>query len=132
MILNRFMALLAIVCGVSAAGPAFASDAEDGAKVFKKCTACHSIEPGVNKVGPTLSAVIGRKCGTIEGYKYGKGYLKACESGFVIDEAFLEDYLKDPSAKLTELAGARERSKMTFKLKKDDDIDDVIEYLKTQ
>jgi cytochrome c len=108
-------------------------NAEKGEKVFRKCAACHSVEPGKNKVGPSLFGVIGRKCGTAEGYKFSGGYKEACEkTGFVVDEAFLKDYLPDPSAKFSKMAGAKERSKMTFKLKKEKDIENVIEYLKTQ
>jgi len=52
----------------------FAStSATDGAKVFKKCAACHSIaEGGGNKIGPALWGVIGRKVGSLADYKYSK------------------------------------------------------------
>ena len=45
----------------------------NGAKVFKKCAACHSItKGGGNKIGPSLWGVIGRKTGSISDYKYSK------------------------------------------------------------
>ena len=45
----------------------------DGAKVFKKCAACHSItQGGGNKIGPALWGVLGRKAGSISDYKYSK------------------------------------------------------------
>ena len=45
----------------------------DGAKVFKKCAACHSIsEGGANKIGPALWGVLGRQAGSVSGYKYSK------------------------------------------------------------
>jgi len=52
----------------------FAStSAADGAKVFKKCLACHSIEKGgPNKIGPNIFGVLNRKAGSISGYKYSK------------------------------------------------------------
>ena len=52
----------------------FASvSAADGAKVFKKCAACHSInQGGANKIGPALWGVIGRTAGSVTGYKYSK------------------------------------------------------------
>ena len=52
----------------------FASaSAAEGAKVFKKCAACHSIaEGGANKIGPALWGVIGRKSGSVADYKYSK------------------------------------------------------------
>ena len=51
---------------------ASASTAE-GAKVFKKCAACHSIaKEGKNKIGPKLFGVLGRQAGSISDYKYSK------------------------------------------------------------
>ena len=52
----------------------FAStSAADGAKIFKKCAACHSIaQGGGNKIGPALWGVVGRKSGAISDYKYSK------------------------------------------------------------
>jgi cytochrome c len=45
----------------------------EGAKVFKKCAACHSLaEGGGNKIGPALWGVLGRKAGSISDYKYSK------------------------------------------------------------
>ena len=45
----------------------------NGAKIFKKCAACHSIaQGGGNKIGPALWGVLGRKAGTVSGYKYSK------------------------------------------------------------
>ena len=49
------------------------TSAADGAKVFKKCVACHSIaQGGGNKIGPALWGVLGRQSGSVEGYKYSK------------------------------------------------------------
>ena len=55
----------------------FAStNADDGAKIFKKCAACHSIaQGGGNKIGPALWGVLGRKAGSISDYKYSKAML---------------------------------------------------------
>ena len=55
----------------------FAStSAAEGAKVFKKCAACHSIaEGGKNKIGPALWGVLGRQAGSLLDYKYSKAML---------------------------------------------------------
>ena len=127
MTFSRKLVLVASSIAFLSAAPAIAGDAEKGEKLFKRCAACHSLDAGVNKVGPSLAGAFGRECGTVEGFKYGKGYLAACEKGFVAD-----DYLKDPSAKLSEIAGSKERSKMAFKLNKDEDVADIIEFLKAQ
>ena len=52
----------------------FAStNAAEGAKIFKKCAACHSItEGGANKIGPALWGVLGRPAASVPGYKYSK------------------------------------------------------------
>ena len=49
------------------------TSAGEGAKIFKKCAACHSItEGGKNKIGPALWGVLGRQAGSVPGYKYSK------------------------------------------------------------
>ena len=55
----------------------FAStNAAEGAKIFKKCAACHSIsQGGANKIGPALWGVIGRKAGSVSDYKYSKAMI---------------------------------------------------------
>ncbi len=65
----------------------FAStSAADGAKVFKKCAACHSIAQGDgNKIGPALWGVLGRKTGSVSGYKYSKA-MAAYEKNWSFEE----------------------------------------------
>lgn len=47
------------------------ADPAKGAKVFKKCAACHtSNEGGKNKVGPGLWDILGRAKGSGAGFKY--------------------------------------------------------------
>ena len=44
-----------------------------GEKVFKKCSACHSIvKGGKNNIGPALYNVVGRQVGAVSDYKYSK------------------------------------------------------------
>jgi cytochrome c len=45
-------------------------DAAKGEKIYKKCKACHSLEAGKNKVGPSLAGIFGRTAGAEEGFKY--------------------------------------------------------------
>ena len=48
-------------------------DITHGEKVFKKCSACHSIEAGGgNNIGPALYNVVGRKIAAVQDYKYSK------------------------------------------------------------
>ena len=52
-------------------------DLTHGEKVFKKCSACHSIEAGGgNKIGPALYNVVGRKVAAVQDYKYSKALVE--------------------------------------------------------
>ena len=103
-------------------GAAAAQDAAAGEKVFAKCKICHQIGEGAkNLVGPVLNGVVGRRAGTYEGYHYSDANKN---SGITWDEATLKEYLKNPRAKVP-------GTKMIFPgLPKDEDIDNVIAYLK--
>ena len=54
------------------AGAALAQDAAEGEKVFRRnCFVCHTAEKGgPTKQGPNLFGIIGRKTGSIEGFRY--------------------------------------------------------------
>jgi cytochrome c len=43
---------------------------EDGARVFRRCSACHQLEAGANGAGPYLYGVVGRPKGAAEGFSY--------------------------------------------------------------
>ena len=68
-------------------------DAEAGKKVFAKCMTCHSVEAGVNKVGPTLHSIVGRHSGSVEGYNYSTANK---DSGLTWTPEELYVYLADP------------------------------------
>ncbi|MCJ8052690.1 cytochrome c family protein [Shinella curvata] len=106
------------------AAPAFAEgDAVAGKTVFKKCAPCHSVEQ-VNRVGPTLSGIIGRPVAAIEDYGYSPAMRAFGEDGKVWSEAQIAEYLMSPKAMVP---GTR----MTFAgLKKIEDIANLIAYLK--
>lgn len=100
-------------------------DATAGAKVFNQCKACHDIEKGVNKVGPTLKGIIGRKAASIPDYKYSEAMAAKGAEGLVWDEANLLTYLANPKAFVP-------KTKMAFGgLKKPEDEVNLIAFLKT-
>ena len=70
-------------------------DIATGEKVFKKCSACHSIvKGGKNNIGPALYNVVGRKTGAVEDYKYSKA-LVAYDKEWTFEE--LNGYLIKPA-----------------------------------
>ena len=94
----------------------FAStSATDGAKVFKKCVACHSIaEGGANKIGPSLWGVLGRQSGSIPDYKYSKAMVSHGKkwsfeemNGFLIKP---KDWIKGTKMSFAGLKNAKERA----------------------
>lgn len=121
----RFIAFLAAIpMAVAWAGQSQAQDAAAGEKVFTKCKACHVADQDTNKVGPSLKGLIGRTAGTHADFKYSTAMVDAGKGGLVWDEAKLAEYLKDPKAMV-------KGTKMAFPgLKKDDEIANVIAYLK--
>jgi cytochrome c len=80
-----------------ASGPAAADgDAEQGRKAFRHCAACHSVEKGAHRTGPSLSNIWGQKAGTTEGFRRYSKALKG--SGVVWDEKTLDQWLANPKA----------------------------------
>src|SRR3990172_2488840 len=88
-------AVFALTLGaVLGAGAALADgDAAKGETVFKKCKACHTLEAGKNRVGPSLAGLFGRAAGTVEGFKYSDAMMA---SGITWDEDSLKNYITDP------------------------------------
>ena len=122
------MRLIAVVTAMSivtlAAGPSRAQDAAAGEAVFKKCQPCHIANEDKNKIGPSLMGVIGRTAGTHPNFSYSKAMVEAGQGGLVWDEANLTTYLHNPKAMV-------KGTKMAFAgLQKDEDITNVIAYLK--
>ncbi len=78
----------------AAEAPAIAPTAAMGEQVFKRCVACHTIDPGGrNGIGPNLHGVVGRAVASHPGFSY-SGAMKA--HGGVWDDAALDAYLKQP------------------------------------
>ena len=47
-----------------------AASAEEGQKVYRRCQACHTLEEGKHRVGPSLYGLIGSDIGGAEGFNY--------------------------------------------------------------
>ena len=95
-------------------------DTRHGREVYRKCQACHSLEPGKNTLGPSLAGIIGNKAASNPAYAYSPA-LKS--SGLTWDAATLDRYLLDPQKTVP-------GNKMPFPgLKTENERKDVIAYL---
>jgi len=98
------------------------ANAEEGAKVVKKCVVCHSLEDGgANKIGPHLWKIYGAAKAKTEGFAYSKAMLAL---GGIWDNENLYHFLNKPSKFVP-------GTKMSFAgISKPQDIANVIAYLK--
>ena len=125
--MNRLIKEILIVIGmiiiILIVSIANAADPVKGKKVFKKCVACHSLEEGKNKIGPPLNNLLGRKAGSVDGYKYSKAMKN---SGVVWDEESLDKFITKPRKFIP-------KTKMSFRgIKKKSLRDDLISFLKNK
>lgn len=132
------MRIAAICAGVSLclgtfASPSFSegvtellsgADPEAGAKKFRQCKACHTVESGgPNRVGPNLYGVIDRPVGSVDGFKYSSAMR---DHGGNWDVEQLDAFLENPRK-------AVPKTKMTFRgLSDPEDRADMIAYLNSQ
>lgn len=110
----------------SLGGAAMASsDVEAGAKVYKKCKACHVVDKEKNRVGPHLVGLMGRPVASVDGFKYSDA-MKEWGAGKSWDVETLDAFLADPK-------GTVKGTKMSFRgLKKDADRANVIAYIESE
>lgn len=98
----------------------FTPDAEKGKVVFLQCKTCHVLDPGVNRIGPSLAGLVGRPAGTVEGFSYTPANKN---SGITWTPEKLFQYLENPKRVIP-------GTKMAFAgLPKGQDRADVIAYL---
>ncbi len=105
-----------------------AGDAAKGEALFKsKCKMCHAVGPNAKPgIGPVQNDLIGATAGARPGYKYSPAMKEAGAKGLVWTEESLGKYLENPKAVVP-------GTKMVFPgLKKAEDRENVIAYLKTQ
>jgi cytochrome c len=87
-------ALLAVVL------PARADPAR-GERVFQRCFACHSVVAGEDTLpGPNLRGVLGRRAGTLPGFRFSPAMVEAGARGLVWTRPTLDAYIADPQVYL--------------------------------
>jgi cytochrome c len=108
------------------ASSAQAQDVSAGERLFKRhCGVCHIAEKDSTRrlQGPNLWGLIGRKAGTVEGFRYTDANKN---SGIVWSAETLDPYLTDPREVI-------KGTTMAFVgVKKPDERKAIIEYLATQ
>lgn len=126
--LVRTVLAVALAAGATlAAAPASADgDPANGKKAFRKCMACHTVQAGKHRIGPSLAGIVGSTPGTVDGFDRYSDPMKAFGAGGKTwDEATLDAYLADPK-------GFIPGNKMVFPgLKDAGERADVIAYLKS-
>lgn len=92
----RLAALVAVLgfTPLAMAQDAPLGDAEAGRTVFnRQCMACHAVQEGQNKVGPSLHGVFGRPSAQVAKFNYSPAMKEANKTW---DAATLDSYLADP------------------------------------
>src|SRR5215468_8703680 len=81
---------------MTSAGLALADDdVNAGQQIFQaQCSACHSNQPGVNGIGPSLAGVAGRKAGSLPNFHFTPAI---SGSGLTWDAKTFVQFLADPS-----------------------------------
>jgi cytochrome c len=80
--------LLALLAAAAASG----QDVDAGKAVFAQCAACHSVD-GATIAGPTLKGIIGRKAGSVPGFRYSRAMKNA---PIVWDVSSIDAYVTEP------------------------------------
>lgn len=96
-----FLLAIWLVLGAGfAAGADPLGDAERGGTLFERqCMACHQIGPGaINRVGPHLNGIFGRKAGGLEGFRYSNPMTRMGNEGLVWTLETMDAYVQNPRA----------------------------------
>lgn len=64
------LAAAAVMAGASVANAQAAGDPAKGKTVFARCAACHDLNTGATRLGPSMKGIIGRKAGAVAGFAY--------------------------------------------------------------
>lgn len=130
--------IAALTATIALALPAYAETAGDaaaGEKAFRQCKSCHTIASADETIvrggrtGPNLYGLPGRVAGSVEDFRYSDLLVTAGEQGVTWDADSFAGYVQDPTAWLNETTGESGRGKMTFKVRKAEDAQDLWAYL---
>ena len=134
---------LAIMAATTLAVPAFADghasgDAAAGEKAFRQCISCHVVVDDAGetlagkkaKTGPNLYGIVGGNFGKVDGFRYSDiNQLAADMEDLTVTEEVFVAYVQDPTGYLREATGDKGRSKMSYKVRKEEDAVNIYAYL---
>ncbi len=100
-------------------------DAQVGATVFSRCSACHQVGPGAsNAVGPHLNGIMGRPLASVQGYDYSDAL--ASRRGEFWNRDLVASYIADPARFIGE------RSTMPAQRLRPSQVANLLAYLESQ
>lgn len=113
-----------LAVGLWANGSQADGDPARGETLFRPCVACHMIGEGaVNRIGPQLNGLVGRRIGSNEGYDYSDPLVEAAAEGDIWSAETLDRFLQNPRGYLP-------GTSMVFRgVRQEDDRTDLIAYL---
>ena len=122
----RIVTITALLLAFAASPGLADGDPAKGEKVFRKCKACHVIDKEKTESGPILSAFSAAPAASVEKIQVLQSTKAKAEEGLVWDEASIAAFLAAPKKYI-------KGTKMGFVgLKKQDDIDNIIAYIKAK
>ena len=136
--------ILTLLAATTLALPAFANghaasgDVAEGENAFRQCTSCHVVQNEAGdtlagksaKTGPNLYGIIGNKFGMVDGFRYSDiNQLAASMDDIVVNEEVFVAFVQDPTGYLREVTGDKGRSKMSYKVRKEEDAINIYAYL---
>lgn len=94
----RLYYLVTVLIGLLAASTSTWSQTSDaatrGERLFRVCSACHSLEPNRNMTGPSLSGLWDRKAGSLPSFERYSAALTS--SGIIWEDNTLDTWIADP------------------------------------
>jgi cytochrome c len=94
------LALLVASPALATGGASPIGDAERGATFYdRQCKVCHQIGPdAVNRIGPPLNGIYGRRAGIYPDFKYSKSMVRMGNDGLTWTLETLDAYVENPKA----------------------------------
>ena len=88
------IALIGLLAATTSTWSQTSDAAARGERLFRACSACHSLEPNRNMTGPSLSGLWNRKAGSLPSFERYSSALTS--SGIIWDDKTLDAWISDP------------------------------------